>query len=82
MARFILRLSGANKISSALDAIRSSSAKVVDQTARMLLVEAPEDEMMALKTSHPEFTIAPEVASYSIPPAPRPMLAGSGLVKP
>jgi len=81
MARFILRFSGVNKVSSALDAIRSSSAKIIDQTSRMLLVEAPQEEMNALEASHPEFTIAPEETSYAIPAPPRPSLAGSGLLK-
>jgi hypothetical protein len=81
MARFILRFGGANKVSSALNAVRSSSAKIIEQTTRMLLVEAPEDVMIALEASHPEFTISPEQASYAIPALPRPWSIGRGLLK-
>jgi hypothetical protein len=75
MARYILRFGSPGKASEALKAIDSSSAKVIDQSSRMLLVEAPETEMTAIGAAHPEFVIAPENSSYAIPTPPIPQVS-------
>lgn len=71
--RFILRFTGTGSIPSAdIERIRAlPGIDVIDSTSRMLLVEAPEDEVMSLVQSMPEWVLSPEQTVDRPDPRPR-----------
>jgi hypothetical protein len=72
--RFILRYRGAGSIpANDLERINSlEEADVVDSTSRMLLIDAPPEELEQLVDSMPEWILVPE-RQVSIPD-PRPKI--------
>ena len=75
MARFILRYQGKGpKPQQSIGQIRSldNIAIIDDSSARMILVDAPEDELKALVDSMPDWIMSQE-RTYQLPD-PRPRL--------
>ena len=73
MARFVVRYRGrGERPEQAIQRVRSiKDASVLDDTGRMMLVDAPEHELRSALGSDADWVIAPEV-SYSVPdPRPR-----------
>ncbi len=75
MARFIIRFRGTGPIpSDDIERIRAlPGTDVIDSTSRMLLVEAPDDEVRALVESMPDWVLSPEQTVFA--PDPRPKVA-------
>ncbi len=75
MGRFILRFRGTGSIPPEdTERIRAlPGTDVIDSTSRMLLVEAPDDEVRALVELMPEWVLSPE-QTVSVPD-PRPKVA-------
>lgn len=71
MGRFIVRYRGAGpKPADVVERIRAlPNASVVDESDRMLLVHAPEDELRQLLGNTSEWLIAPE-QEYELPEKP------------
>jgi len=75
MARFIIRFRGTGSIpADDIERIRAlPGTDVIDSTPRMLLVEAPDEEVKALVESMPEWVLSPE--QTVLVPDPRPKVA-------
>jgi hypothetical protein len=73
MSRFILRYTGAGKISA--DDVQSCQAlpncRIVDETSRMLLVEADEQPLQEFVKARKDWKLIPENTSLRVPD-PRP----------
>ena len=73
--RFILRFRGTGSIPAEdMERIRAlPDVDVIDSTSRMLLVEAPEDEVKSLVQSMPEWVLSPEQTVGRPDPRPKVM---------
>lgn len=80
MSRFILRYSGAGAIpADDLERWRAlPNCHIVDQSSRMLLVEAEEELLRDLVQERPEWRLTPETTTVRVPD-PRPTVKKSPL---
>lgn len=74
MARFILRFTGPGEVPrDDLARIRAlPAAKIIDNSARMLLVDAPPDGITQLLRDLPHWTMSPETFIGIPDPRPKP----------